>query len=167
VNDSYIGGVVRQYGNLSFSRVYDAGHQVPYYQPETAFTIFSRVIHGNDVSTGRNVDLSSFGTKGPSTSDHRNVVGPSPPSVCWIRDAAISCTEEELAGIAAGNGTVKAGIWYPTDQNIPAIEAIKQTAGASSLGLNLPFRRSRRDTAERKTINGLIGGIAAIAALLL
>jgi hypothetical protein len=26
-NDSYIGGVVRQHGNLSFSRVFDAGHQ--------------------------------------------------------------------------------------------------------------------------------------------
>lgn len=26
-NDSYVGGVVRQHGNLSFSRVFDAGHQ--------------------------------------------------------------------------------------------------------------------------------------------
>ena len=27
VNDSYVGGQVRQYGNLSFSRVYQAGHE--------------------------------------------------------------------------------------------------------------------------------------------
>ena len=33
VNTTYIGGVVRQYGNLSFSRIYDAGHSVPAYQP--------------------------------------------------------------------------------------------------------------------------------------
>jgi hypothetical protein len=26
-NATYVGGVVRQYGNLSFSRVFDAGHQ--------------------------------------------------------------------------------------------------------------------------------------------
>jgi carboxypeptidase C (cathepsin A) len=28
VNDTYIGGQVRQYGNLSFTRVYEAGHEV-------------------------------------------------------------------------------------------------------------------------------------------
>lgn len=26
-NESYTGGLVRQFGNLSFSRVYDAGHE--------------------------------------------------------------------------------------------------------------------------------------------
>jgi len=119
VNDSYIGGAVRQYGNLSFSRIYDAGHQVPYYQPETAFTVFTRVIQGDDISMGRNVDLSSFGTEGPSTSDHKNDAGTSPAPICWIREAYLSCTEEENAGITAGNGTVKAGIWYPSEEDIP------------------------------------------------
>ncbi|KAK1017804.1 hypothetical protein LTR33_019427, partial [Friedmanniomyces endolithicus] len=38
VNSSYIGGAVRQYGNLSFSRIYASGHFVPYFQPETAYT---------------------------------------------------------------------------------------------------------------------------------
>jgi len=42
VNDTYIGGQVRQYGNLSFTRVYEAGHEVPAYQPETAYRIFTR-----------------------------------------------------------------------------------------------------------------------------
>lgn len=28
-NDSYVGGLVRQYGNLSFSRVFEAGHEIP------------------------------------------------------------------------------------------------------------------------------------------
>jgi hypothetical protein len=28
-NDSFSGGQVRQYGNLSFNRVYQSGHEVP------------------------------------------------------------------------------------------------------------------------------------------
>jgi hypothetical protein len=202
VNDSYIGGAVRQYGNLSFSRIYDAGHYVPSFQPETAFIVFSRVIQGDDISTGRNVDLSSFGTEGPSTSDHMNDAGASPPSICWIREAAISCTEEELEAIAAGNGTVKAGIWYPSEEYLPTSagesdsqstattsvpmtgvysatgeQKVDPTSGSSALRLNLPFRLPRRDTlvglsgseldAYRHTRNGLIGGLAAAAALLL
>lgn len=43
VNSTYVGGEVRQFGNLSFTRVYDAGHQVPAYQPETAFQV--RCLH--------------------------------------------------------------------------------------------------------------------------
>ena len=30
-NDSYVGGLVRQYGNLSFSRVFEAGHEGTHY----------------------------------------------------------------------------------------------------------------------------------------
>jgi hypothetical protein len=211
VNDNYIGGAVRQYGNLSFSRIYDAGHQVPYYQPETAFTVFSRIIQGDDISMGRNVDLSSFGTEGPSTSDHTNAAGPAPESICWIRDAALRCTQEEQAAIAEGNGTVKAGIWYPTNEDVPTSASpdqayapksepivtasvpltgvysattaptVKQSSGASALRLNFPFWLRRRDIPaglvteevenarnnDRNIRNGLIGGLAAVAALLL
>ena len=115
VNDSYIGGVVRQYGNLSFSRIYDAGHQLPHYQPETTFAVFSRIIQGRDISKGREVDLSTFKTKGPSASLHKNVVPPEPESVCWIREAAATCTEKERAAIREGEGMVKAGIWTPSE----------------------------------------------------
>ncbi|KAI4710780.1 hypothetical protein J4E89_004370 [Alternaria sp. Ai002NY15] len=170
VNESYVGGAVRQHGNLSFSRIYDSGHYVPTFQPETAFTVFSRIIHGDDISTGRDVDLSSFSTEGPSTSEHRNDPGESPPSICWIRQAILACTEEENAAIIAGNGTVKAGIWYPSEGDVPTSageskpqptatnsvpmtgvytatgdQKVKQTSGASALRFNLPFSRSRRE----------------------
>lgn len=169
VNESYVGGAVRQHGNLSFSRIYDSGHYVPTFQPETAFTVFSRIIHGDDISTGRDVDLSSFSTEGPSTSEHRNNPGESPPPICWIRQAILACTEEENAAIIAGNGTVKAGIWYPSEEDVPtsagdpepqptatnsvpmtgvytatADQKVKQTSGASALRFNIPFSRSRR-----------------------
>lgn len=45
-------GEVRQYGNFSFIRVYEAGHEVPYYQPEAALEMFKRTILGLDIATG-------------------------------------------------------------------------------------------------------------------
>ncbi|KAA8623300.1 Carboxypeptidase [Pyrenophora tritici-repentis] len=169
VNDSYIGGAVRQYGNLSFSRIYDSGHQVPFYQPETAFTVFSRIIQGDDLSTGRDVDLTTFSTKGPSTSDHKNTVPPEPESVCWLRKSE-TCTDKESTAIAKGEGTVVNGIWIPVGDetatrngrqtsptspksqptptsSVPltgvftatSIPSIKKTSAASSLGTDPPF----------------------------
>lgn len=174
VNESYIGGAVRQYGNLSFSRIYDAGHQVPFYQPETAFTVFSRIIQGEDISMGGNVDLSTFNTKGPSTSDHTNIVPPEPPSVCWIRQSG-DCTPKEQDAIDKGEGTVVNGIWIPggnetaascglqTITTIPkpqptpsasvhltgvftatSIPSVEKTSAASSLRLDLRFRSSHQ-----------------------
>ncbi|ETS82528.1 hypothetical protein PFICI_04404 [Pestalotiopsis fici W106-1] len=51
-NESYVGGLVRQFDKLSFSRVFNAGHEVPWYQPETAYRIFQRVMSNKDVATG-------------------------------------------------------------------------------------------------------------------
>ncbi|KAK0652264.1 Alpha/Beta hydrolase protein [Cercophora newfieldiana] len=45
-------GKVRQHGGLSFSVVYEAGHEVPYYQPEVALQIFDRTLRGRSVATG-------------------------------------------------------------------------------------------------------------------
>jgi hypothetical protein len=69
-NGDYIGGHVRQYGNLSFSRIFYAGHSTPADQPEWAFTVFTRIIKGTDIGSGEPVDLSSFATEGPTTSNH-------------------------------------------------------------------------------------------------
>lgn len=115
VNNSYVGGQVRQFGNLSFSRIFDAGHMVPYYQPETAFTVFTRIIQGDDIGMGRDVDLSSFATEGLKESLHANKKYGELPSTCWIRDSVYTCTLEEQYGIALGQGTVKDGIWTQDD----------------------------------------------------
>ncbi|EDO19272.1 hypothetical protein Kpol_1036p14 [Vanderwaltozyma polyspora DSM 70294] len=47
-------GQVKSYGPLTFLRVYDAGHMVPYDQPEAALELVNSWIHGNQ----------SFGYKG-------------------------------------------------------------------------------------------------------
>jgi hypothetical protein len=45
-------GEVRQYGNFSFLRIYESGHEVPYYQPLAALEFFRRVLANKAVSDG-------------------------------------------------------------------------------------------------------------------
>ncbi|KAF2841782.1 serine carboxypeptidase [Patellaria atrata CBS 101060] len=115
VNSSYIGGAVRQYGNLSFSRIYDAGHLVPAYQPETAFTVFTRIITGTDIGTGETVDLTNFRTTGPRNAtflnSHSEDANRDP--VCWVRDFNSTCDPTEtLELIAQNKGVVLNGILF-------------------------------------------------------
>lgn len=111
-NDSYIGGEVRQYGNLSFSRIYDAGHAAPAYQPETSFEIFARIMKGTSVSTGAAVDLSSYNTTGPANSTHTNTLPKSPAPTCWIRNIPETCTTDQKNKIVEQEGVVVNGIHY-------------------------------------------------------
>lgn len=118
VNDSYVGGAVRQYGNLSFSRVYNAGHFVPYYQPETAFQIFARVIMGNDLSTGTDIDLSTFISSGPANSTYTQNAPAQPDSTCWVRNWQNSCSEDDTNAMKEGKGLVSYGIYYQDSSSI-------------------------------------------------
>lgn len=121
VNDSYTGGHVRQYGNLSFSRIFDAGHLMPFYQPETAFVVFSRIIQGDDISMGHNIDLSSYATVGIRESEdyHNTKLFAAPGHQCWVRDLD-TCTRNERDAIARGEGVVNNGIWAPAPAPIVA-----------------------------------------------
>jgi hypothetical protein len=129
VNNSYVGGHVRQYGNLSFSRIFDAGHLVPFYQPETAFTVFSRIIQGDDISLGRNIELSTYKTEGiADSSKHSNMIPPEPAPVCWIRDVWSTCTDEQRKAIARGEGVVENGIWRPNVVAAPRVPLRSSTS---------------------------------------
>ena len=111
-NTSYIGGVVRQYGNLSFSRIYDAGHSVPAYQPETAFEVFARIMTGTSVSTGAAVDLSVYNTTGPLNATHTNTLPDSPEATCWLRNIPETCTDDQKNMIIDGQGVIIGGVLY-------------------------------------------------------
>lgn len=95
VNDSYVGGQVRQYGNLSFSRIYQAGHMVPSYQPETAYRVFMRAMFNKDIATGKTALSDDYNTDGPSSTWHiKNKVIPAPDPECYILNPG-TCTEEQ------------------------------------------------------------------------
>ena len=61
-------GDTREYGNLAFTRVFDAGHAVPYYQPEASLAMFNRTINGWDTATGTQKITEDYATEGDSES---------------------------------------------------------------------------------------------------
>ncbi|CAG7556388.1 unnamed protein product [Fusarium equiseti] len=114
-NSSYNGGLVREHGGLSFSRVYQAGHSAGGFQPETVSRIFERAMFRKDVATGeveldRNHNYQSNGK-----TDVRNVKNnlPAPiDSVCYVLQPADTCTEEQKAALV--NGTAETKDWVVT-----------------------------------------------------
>lgn len=118
VNDSYVGGAVKQYGNLSFSRVYNAGHFIPYYQPETAFQIFARVIMGTDLSTAADVDLSSFMSNGTANATYTASAPAAPSPTCWVRNWNGSCSTSDTEAMQNGEGLVKYGMYVQNSESL-------------------------------------------------
>ncbi|KAF2119126.1 putative carboxypeptidase S1 [Lophiotrema nucula] len=109
-NQTYKGGVVRQYESFSFSRVFNAGHAVSFYQPETVWRIFNRAMFGKDVATGQQSAKagSRYKTKGPSDSwGWKNKMPESFPVECNIYNTAASCTQTQLKALAAGTAVLK------------------------------------------------------------
>ncbi|CAK4032537.1 alpha beta-hydrolase [Lecanosticta acicola] len=109
------GGLTRQYGNLSFTRVYQAGHMVPSYQPEAAYRIFMRALTGKDIATGE-IDLNhhsamnkkQYSTTGPSdTWWMKNDVLPQPPHTCYVLDMGSRCSKDEINSIVNGTAVIK------------------------------------------------------------
>ena len=71
-------GEVRQHGRFSFMRIYEAGHEVPFYQPEAALEMFKRVLGSKDIATGE-VDLTAdYDTKGDTHATHTEPFVPIP-----------------------------------------------------------------------------------------
>ena len=128
VNSTYVGGAVRQYGNLSFSRIYDAGHLVPSYQPETAFTVFTRVIMGTDLSTGKAINLTSYGTTGDANATHTNNAPPANSPTCWIRNINGTCNSAAVSMLQSNQGVIINGVLYnkSSDWQAPASSVVVQ-----------------------------------------
>ena len=112
VNNSYVGGVVRQYGNLSFSRIYDAGHLIPAYQPETAFTVFTRIIMGSDLSLGEPADLGTHRSNGPANATETSKAPDQLEPTCWLRNILNSCSNDQVDMLQRGLGVIINGVLY-------------------------------------------------------
>lgn len=107
-NDSYIGGLVRQHGNFSFTRVFQSGHEVPAYQPETAYRVFQRAMFNRDIATGNFSTVEGYTSQGQQFIWHVMEKPPaSPPPVCYVLDVKDTCTPQQIQGLLNGNTVVK------------------------------------------------------------
>ena len=170
-NNSYIGGVVREFGNLSFSRVYDAGHLVPAYQPETAFTIFTRIIQGTDISLGEPIDLSTFGTVGDGNATYTNNAPPMQSPTCYVRAVNSTCDTDKRNMLANGAGVIINGVlydeasdWTPPAGNISTVAGMPGTAPVSMMSSAPPIAstdggRQGSMTAKGSVTTGLPTGV--------
>lgn len=72
-SDGITHGQVKQSANFAFARIYEAGHEVPFYQPVVALEMFDRAINGLDIATGKTrvAKGSSYKTSGPAKSTYR------------------------------------------------------------------------------------------------
>ncbi len=113
VNETYVGGQVRQHGNLSFSRVYQAGHEIPAYQPETAYRMFQRALANKDIATGTvdtaaSPDYATAGT--PDTWAIKNADPEDPVHFCYLWAVGDTCTEDQIETILDGSAVIVSGI---------------------------------------------------------
>jgi hypothetical protein len=117
-NDSYVGGLVRQYGNLSYIRTYQAGHSIPSYQPETAYKVFTRALFNLDIATGTESSAGPVGAAYQSTGrevmDVQLDATDSGLVYCYTY-AASSCYDWQIEMIQ--NGTAEICNWLFVDQN--------------------------------------------------
>ncbi|KAF7938046.1 hypothetical protein EAE99_001718 [Botrytis elliptica] len=63
-------GEVRQYGNFSFLRIYEAGHEVPYYQPVASLEFFRRTLLDLDIAEGKARVASNYSSPGTASATH-------------------------------------------------------------------------------------------------
>ncbi|KAH6893355.1 Alpha/Beta hydrolase protein [Thelonectria olida] len=49
--DGTVKGVYKTVDNVSFMKVYEAGHELPYYQPETALQVFKQIMQGKPLTS--------------------------------------------------------------------------------------------------------------------
>ncbi|KAK4971267.1 hypothetical protein LTR66_008972 [Elasticomyces elasticus] len=118
VNSTYLGGQVRQHGNFSFSRVYEAGHEVPAYQPETAYQIFMRAMFNTDIASGAisTAENGDYCTTGPSSTwNVRNEVPASPQPTCYLYAFLCTCTDKQIGSVL--DGTALIHDWVVIDNN--------------------------------------------------
>ncbi|OJD30331.1 carboxypeptidase s1 [Diplodia corticola] len=71
-------GVVRQYGNFSFTRLYDAGHETPYYQPVATLEFFRRVLGDLVLADGKSRITDDYQSEGPANATHTQPYPPLP-----------------------------------------------------------------------------------------
>jgi hypothetical protein len=83
---------------------------VPFYQPETAYQIFNRVMFNRDVATGKELITSNYATTGPSeawTPSRLPSVAEIGIPQCYLWDVLETCTPAQGAILLSGKAIVE------------------------------------------------------------
>ncbi|CZR50976.1 related to carboxypeptidase [Phialocephala subalpina] len=96
-------GEVRQYGNFSFLRIYEEGHEVPYYQPVAALEMFRRVLLGLDLADGDLRFSANFSSPGIANATHIESFVPLPSSTSSTVASSTSSSASGTATTAAAH----------------------------------------------------------------
>lgn len=105
--DAGVKGMTRQHGNLSFSRVFQSGHEVPTYQPVAAHEIFRRAMFNLDIATGLVPVTNDLATVGPRDIWHvKNVPPKMPAPRCYVLKP-ITCLPDVWETVSRGTAVVK------------------------------------------------------------
>ncbi|KIW96126.1 uncharacterized protein Z519_03193 [Cladophialophora bantiana CBS 173.52] len=70
-SDGIVHGQVRQAGQFAFVRIFQSGHEVPFYQPLVSLEMLDRVLASRDIATGKTPLTPAYKTKGPLVSTYR------------------------------------------------------------------------------------------------
>ncbi|KAK4696036.1 hypothetical protein P7C71_g1816, partial [Lecanoromycetidae sp. Uapishka_2] len=108
-------GEVRQYGNFSFLRMYEAGHEVPFYQPAASLAMFQRVLDNIDLATGEEVVTGTLVTNGTANATHTEPyvaipsvtgTGVEPSYTAAITNPITSVPVESVAAVSSGSASM-------------------------------------------------------------
>ena len=85
-------GETRQHGNFSFTRIYEAGHEIPYYQPVAALAFFNRSIEQVNMADGTVKVTDDLNTKGDAEATHTQSFVPLPSTTSSSASSSVSPT---------------------------------------------------------------------------
>lgn len=124
---------MRQHGNLSFIRTYQAGHAIPSYQPETAYKILTRVLFNLDVATGTQSTTGSYTSVGRDDPNVQLQATPQDLTYCYTY-APDGCYDWQQDAII--NGTAEICNWIFVDANSTKLfpEVIAKCRAEQSIG---------------------------------
>lgn len=69
-SDDVVHAQVKQTGKFSFVRIFESGHEVPFYQPVVSLEMLERAIKGLDIATGKVEVSADYKTDGTPTSTY-------------------------------------------------------------------------------------------------
>jgi len=127
---------------------------VPYYQPETAYQIFNRIIFNTDVATGKAPALGYISSGSNSAFTSSPMPPHEPPAQCYLWDILETCTTPQKQILRNGSAVVENFILIGSKQ---ADNSILYFNGTTSRGDGTGPGGARPNSARALTSSGSIG----------